>query len=169
MTAKDIYENCRSWLQYAETKNGFALAFSGALLVAQTALLAGVESAFEPFVLLSMLLVTFGAICCLLSFLPQDTVRAGRPRPTAGASYGIIYFGDIARQDCTGYVAQATDILRLKDSDGVSMELLQQSHRLSVITIRKLKLFYASVVISGLAIVAPLVAAGVRWAGHIGA
>lgn len=163
MTAKDIYENCRSWLQFAETKNGFALAFCGALIAAETALLPSVEGQFKPYVVASMLIITLGAICSLLSFVPQETVRTSRSRRKAASSYGIVYFGHIAQRDAANFIARAKELLGLPDSDVMSVELLKQCHTLAVITVRKLRLFYASVIIAGLSIIAPLLAAGIRW------
>ncbi|OYY90809.1 MAG: hypothetical protein B7Y45_06380 [Sphingomonas sp. 28-66-16] len=162
MTAKDLYENCRSWLQFAETKNGFALAFCGAVIAAEVSLLSGVEPMFKPFVLLSMLLMTVAAICSLISFVPQDKVspgvNAGRATPK-----GIVFFGHIAMHDGAGFVARASQVFGVEEKDSLSIELLDQCHTLSVITVRKLRLFYASVVIAGLGFVLPLVAAAGRW------
>lgn len=162
MTAKDLYENCRSWLQFAETKNGFALAFCGAVIAAEVSLLSGVEATFKPFVLISMLLVTVSAICSLISFVPQDKVvpdaNSGKVEPE-----GIVFFGHIAKHGGADFVARASQVLGVREEDSLSIELLGQCHSLSVITVRKLRMFYASVSIAGLGIVLPLVAAAGQW------
>lgn len=163
MNAKDIYENCRAWLQFAETKNGFALAFCGAALAAETSLLSGVASAFKSFVLFSMLLFTMAAICSLVSFIPQERVtRTGRAAKSPGSAR-TVYFGHIARLDAATYVTHAKKALKIADTDLLSVELLGQCHSLSMITVRKLQLFYASVIIAGVAIVAPLLGALAHW------
>lgn len=163
MTAKDIYEGCRAWLQFAETKNGFALAFCGAALAAETSLLSGVDSSFKHFILFSILLMTLAAICSLVSFIPQERVQRIGPAKSSSLPAGIVYFGQIARQDAAAYVAHAKELLSLQDNDLLSLELLRQCHSLSLITVRKLRLFYATVVIAGLAIVAPLLGAFLCW------
>ena len=163
MTAKDIYDNCRSWLQFAETKNGFALAFCSAVIAAEVSLLSGVGDMLKPFVMTSIFLVTMAAICSLVSFIPQlgmtHSSGAGQEPPPGG----IVYFGHIARRDNAAYIAQATKLLGIKDSDAMSVELLSQCHSLSVIIVRKLRLFYASVLIAGFGIISPLLGAAGRW------
>lgn len=162
MTPKDIYESCRSWLQFAETKNGFALAFCGAILAAETSLLSGVDAKFKPLVLLSMLLIAIAAICSLASFVPQKRAMHDKTIGKPESSDGIVYFSDIAGRNRAAYVTEAAKVLGIQVTDKLAAELLSQCHNLSVITVRKLKLFYASVMIAGFAIVAPLLMAAIR-------
>jgi hypothetical protein len=156
-----IYSDVNEWLSFAEAKNGALLAVNGALILSALRLMDGkvflyrwAEYYFYSFVLLS----SFSALLCLISFLPQIEIPLIRARSPSVEHDNLLFYGHICDYDPSAYLNALCSRYDFPlDSIRPFEENLAESIVInSRISMRKYRLFRAAVWLNVTALVTPV-------------
>lgn len=105
-----IFGQVNEWLKFAEAKNA-------ALVAAATAVIFGITQSVDKildwdqqyktwFLLMMLVLLAFGGLCALLSFLPRTQIPFVLKKEEAKQSHNLIFFGDIMKYDPETYLKE---------------------------------------------------------------
>ena len=122
---KDILENMNSWLKFAENKNAAIIAFNSAVLFGIVSILIQVTvipRVIRYYLCFAVLMLGFGIISSLLSFLPQLRLPWFFTRALADEKDNLLYFGHAARYTPDSYVKTFSKVLKRKVDQTTPLE-----------------------------------------------
>ena len=108
-TLKEIYEDIRHWVNFAEAKNAFFVAANGSVAAGVVQGLMGSSFDSRPY-LLSIYLwelvicCAIGMVCALMGLLPKGTPFFVPDKQTFQESDNFLFFGDIAKCEVAEYL-----------------------------------------------------------------
>jgi hypothetical protein len=158
-----MYKDVIEWLKFAETKNAALLTFNGVLVFGIIGLLSNSNKYIKtlfPQAFIGIYLLIVSTLLLLVSFLPFfNAVKSLKDAiPTRLTNFR--YYKDIYKLSPEVYLKSIyriycnTDISTFNKGE---LDLAYQIVILSIITIRKYKIFTLSLILSGLSIIIPIV------------
>ena len=122
---KDFFDNVNSWVRFAESKNAALVTFNSAASFGLASLLTSVKSVpstVRAYLCFCIIVLAFGAIAGLISFLPRLRVPCLFPKARTDESDNLLFFGHAAKHTPESYLTAFSKLLGTEAGSFSSMQ-----------------------------------------------
>lgn len=153
---KDIFSNINDWLKFAETKTATLLAGNGVIIFGLFRIFKDSDSIHNIFISITIILLSLSIFINLLSFIPSLKIPFIIYTKDKSENDNLLYFGDIVKYSTNEYLTKINNGTR--EFTTFEKYYSEQIIINSIISLKKFRLFLASIYLTSSAVFILLIA-----------